>query len=180
MHNRISAIAIDTETNGSDPRHDPDFKLLGVSYTSDLLAESDYIPVGHYGNGNTSIQDALRTLRYHLDTHNTVVFHHAKFDLLTLQRGLGLDLYSSNWYDTMLMQHFVDENLPNKSLDYLAKHHFNEAKVHDERMKTIINGPGWGYIPIWLMTPYAIQDTVLTLKLFHKLYPLFVEQGFDN
>lgn len=177
----IQAIAIDTETNGKDPRHDPDFKLLGVSYAyDDRRIESDYISVGHLGGQNVSVSDVLRTLQSRLELCDTIVFHNAKFDLLTLKKGLGLDLYNSNWYDTMLMQHFIDENLPNKSLDFLGKYHFNETKVHDERMKTIINGPGWGFIPAWLISDYAIQDAKLTLKLFYKLYPLFERQGFNG
>lgn len=176
----LKALSLDTETNGKDPRHDPDFKLLGLSYAKDNGTNAEYLPVGHIGKGNLDVGFVLRRMHELLDSCNTIVFHNAKFDLLTLKRGLGLDLYGSNWYDTMLIQHFIDENLPNKSLDFLGKYHFNETKVHDERMKTIINGPGWGFIPAWLISDYAIQDAKLTLKLFYKLYPLFERQGFNG
>jgi DNA polymerase I-like protein with 3'-5' exonuclease and polymerase domains len=141
---------------------------------------SDYIPVGHVGGENVSVLDALRILRCELELCDAVVFHNSKFDLLTIKRGLGLDLYQENWYDTMLMQHMIDENLPSKALDYLGKHHFGEGKEKDEAFEAFINGPGWGFVPIWMMEPYAIQDAKLTLRLFELLYPEFVKQGFDS
>lgn len=174
----LKGLALDCETNSKDPRHDPDFRLLGVSYANQR--DADYLPVGHIGSGNRDKSEVVSFLQERIVYSNIIVCHNSKFDLLVLKRGLGLDLYNSNWYCTMLMQHFIDENLPNKSLDFLGKYHFNETKVHDERMKTIIDGPGWGFIPEWLIRDYAIQDAKLTLKLFYMLYPTFVSEGFDD
>lgn len=174
----MKALAIDTETNALDVRCDPNFKLLGVSYA--CQGEAGYLPVGHFGKGNTPVLNALQKLRCLLDDASHVVFHNAKFDLQVLKRGLGLDLYSSNWYDTMLMQHMVNENLPSKALDFLGKHYFGIGKEKDEAFETFLKGPGWGFIPVWMMEPYAIQDAKLTLRLFELLYPMFISEGFDT
>lgn len=171
-------LAIDTETNGLDPRFDNSFRLLGLSYAFQG-DNSAYLPVGHIGSDialRTTL--VLQELSGLVDRSTYIVFHNAKFDLLTIKRGLGLDLYDSNWFDTMLMQHMIDENLPNKSLEYLGKLYFNEGKEKDEKFTQFIKTFGWGFLPEWMVKPYAIQDAKLTLKLFLYLYPEFERQGF--
>lgn len=109
--------------------------------------------------------------------HSRFVFHNAKFDLVCLER-LGFDLWDKEWFDTMLMQHFIDENIPNKSLDYLGKHYFGEGKEVSPEFSQFIDSFGWEFLPVSMVEPYAIQDAKLTLKLFHHLLPLFKAQGF--
>lgn len=175
-----SVLAIDTETNGLDPRHDPNFRLLGVSYAN-TEGLSAYRPVGHIAtDANISHNLVLQELRSLLARANTICFHNAKFDLVALSRGLALELWSYNWYCTLLMQHMIDENLPSKQLDYLGKHHFNEGKAKDEKFDKFVKTFGWAFLPVWMVEEYAIQDAKLTLKLFQLLYPGFKRQGFDE
>jgi len=178
----LYTLAIDTETNAKDVRYDPDFRMLGLSYAyraDDRTLVSRYLPIGHFGTGNIHRDVCLHEVQTCVGNADKIVFHNAGFDLQVILRGLGLDLSKTNWYDTMIMQHFVDENFPNKSLDFMAKIHLGKEKVHDQQMADFINGLGWGFIPVWLMEPYAKQDAVLTLELFEFLYPEFVRQGFD-
>lgn len=171
-------LAIDTETNARDPRYDPSFRLLGVSYaTSD--SEGLYLPIGHIGDTRNVLPElVLQQLSSEVERSDFLVFHNAKFDLLTLYKGLGLDLYEANWFDTMLMQHMVNENLPSKALDFLGKYHFNEGKAKNEEFDKFIKTFGWSFLPVWMIEPYAVQDAILTWKLFQLLYPEMERQGF--
>ncbi len=180
--NSILTVALDCETNGQDPR-DPfsSYQLLGVSY-ADSDGASGYLSIGHLAGNTHSTVSAVSFLRgRYLDSDSTTfVFHNAKFDLRCIHRGLGLDLYKTNWYDTMLMQHFIDENMFNKSLDALAYKYFRERKAVSDVLSHFINGPGWPFIPVSVMEPYAIKDAELTLRIFQRIYPDFKEQGFDD
>lgn len=172
----MAVFAFDVETNAKDPRCDPDFKVLGVSYASDQDL-SGYLAIGHVGNTVQSMEMALQTLRRLVASASRFVFHNAKFDLVCFER-LGIPLWDKDWYDTMLMQHMVDENLPNKGLDYLGKLHFNEGKEMDEEFTNFLKTFGWAFMPEWMIRPYAIQDAKLTLRLFQYLLPLCIAEGF--
>lgn len=171
-------LAIDVETNARDVRSDPLFRVLGVSYANSE-GVSGYIHIGRAGKDSMSMAVLLRELFSYVDGASRYVFHNAKFDLLCLHR-IGIDLYHRRWYDTLLMAHFLDENLPNKSLDYLGKLYFNEGKERDEKFVQFVECFGWEFLPQWMLEPYAIQDAKLTLRLFEYLYPKFVKEGFDD
>lgn len=169
-------ITFDVETNGQDPRYSPLFRVLGVSYAS-TKEDSDYLAIGHKGNDQQGSQMAMRRLQSLVGSHSRYVFHNAKYDLIAFER-LGINLWDTEWYDTMLMAHMVDENLPNKGLDYLGRHYFNEGKEITEEFDNFIETFGWEFVPEWMIRDYAIQDAKLTLKLFHHLLPECVAQGF--
>lgn len=173
---QIGILAIDTETNAKDVRSDPDFRVLGVSFASDN-GDADYLPLGHLGTSEETKRLGLSKLRRLVVSARILVFHNAKFDLEVLSR-LGIDVWDRLWFDTMLMQHFIDENLPNKSLEYLGKLHLGEGKEKDEEFTRFVKVFGWEFLPESMVKPYAIQDALLTYKLFCKLLPLFEEQGF--
>ncbi len=184
----MTVYALDTETNGYDIRYHPDAKVMGVSIahkhpsthrsTPDKI-ESYYWPLNHIEGNYNTYEDAVQ----HIDDllrnpHNTWIFHNAKFDLRALELlGVSRPLH---WYDTMLMQYMLDSNLLSYSLDHLANKYFKENKIKDPLMDAFIAGPGWSHIPVWLIKPYAEKDAELTLKLFHKLFPLFQKAGFDG
>lgn len=169
-------LGLDTETNAEDVRCSPDFRVLGVSYASDK-GHLGYLSIGHLSTTKEQSQLALQKLRRLVDSARILVFHNAKFDLEVLLR-LGIDLWDRVWFDTMLMQHFIDENLPNKSLDYLGKLHLNEGKEKDEEFVRFVKIFGWGFLTQKMVEEYAIQDAKLALNLFLFLMPEFKRQGF--
>lgn len=174
----IDTLALDIETNAKDPRYHPEFRVLGVSYASDH-GNAGYVPLGHRSTTEEQTYMGMRTLRKLLGSHSRYVLHNAKFDLVGLQR-IGISLWGEDWYCTMLMQHMVNENLPSKALDYLGMHHFKEGKAKDQAFDDFVNVFGWGFLSVNMIEEYAIQDARLTLKLFHKLYPEFIKQGFAS
>ena len=182
----MRVLALDTETNGRDHRCDPDFRMLGLSYAYRDRKKcsktiSGYLPIGHQ-KGNVSRDLFLSVMRGLLERSDAIVFHNAKFDIPVIKRSTDneLDLWDYNWYDTMLMQHMINENLLNKSLDYLGKLYFNEGKEKSDAFDHIVNNLGWGWLSVGLVRDYAIQDAILTLRLFEYLYPKFVKEGFNS
>lgn len=156
-------LSVDTE--GYAPN------ILGVSIANPILG-SMYFPLGHKEDVN--LDDNLRkTLRRVLEQVPIRIFHNAGHDLTALPY-----LFDLPFFDTMIIGHMVDENIMSKSLDFMVKTYCpgEEAKQMDPLMKSIIDTWGWEYVPYSLMYPYATQDALITMKLFHRLLPLYKEQ----
>ena len=134
---------------------------LGVVY--------NYFPFLHK-NGPNLGKDILAQLKELIENTPTVVFHNAKFDIVSLST-IGI-IQTGRFYDTMLMAHMVNENVPfsGKSLDSLTKHYLNDSgKRKSEEFLGFIKVYGWNEIPSFLMHDYAEYDTNLTLRLYEYL-----------
>lgn len=167
-------VAIDTETTGEDVRDGRGY-LMGLSMACNDKAI--YLPFRHRVGENLP-SDWVSTLQVALSRANCVIFHNAKFDLPSLG-SLGLT-YSGKFYDTMLMAHMINENLPSKSLESLGQKYVGEGKAKSKDFDTFTKAVGWANVPSSVMDPYARQDALLTLRLFHRLYGEFKKQGFDG
>ena len=83
------------------------------------------IPLDHkdspFRKGEPDYAIVWKCLRQILENpHNKKVFHNAKFDLKFL---INYGIYTKNVWDTKIMHHLLDENLP-KSLMDLVKLYF--------------------------------------------------------
>lgn len=172
-------VAIDTEANGGDIRDERGF-AMGVSVACRMGKEgpivSAYFPFRHESDNLparylTELGECLANL-------NCVVFHNAKFDLVSLGT-LGIHI-TGKFYDTMLMAHMVNENWQSKGLDWLSKELLKDPGKNNEHVKGWAKAWGWHTIPAAMMAPYAKNDAELTLRLFEYLLPDFQEQGFDG
>lgn len=173
-------LSIDTEGNGRDIRGpSPDGYTTGISlafgFQDTTLA--DYWGFKHKTRNNAGDRE-LGELAELIQTHPRVIFHNAKHDLLSLQ-DLGINR-TGPFYDTMLMQHFINENFNAYGLDALSRLHGGNPKLKPQRMTDIINAFGWDYVPGDMMWEYAANDAEITHELFNKLYPEFCTQGFDG
>lgn len=169
-------VAIDTETTGEDVRDGRGY-LMGISIAT-APDKAVYLPFRHRSGENLP-KEWLDSLRAALSSTKCVIFHNAKFDLVSLNT-IGID-YTGKFYDTMLMAHMIDENLPSKALDSLGYKFLGEGKnKSDGHFTTLVNALGWANVPSHIMDPYARQDARLTLRLFHRFYPEFKKQGFDG
>lgn len=171
-------LAIDTETTGYEIR-DGRGHAMGISIAYKLaptVIRSAYFPFRHKNGTNYDhvLLDRVRTL---IEKHPAVVFHNAKFDLVSLAT-LGIRP-STLFYDTMIMAHMIDENLMSKALDYLAKYYLKDSgKEKIEALELFIKTQGWANVPILLMYSYACKDAELTLLLWDMFDQGFKEQGF--
>ena len=110
-----------------------DIETTGLNFLKDIIQtiaisskEGNWvIPLDHkdspFKKGTTPYALVWSTLRKILENpKNKKVFHNAKFDLKFL---MNYGIYTKNVWDTKIMHHFLDENLP-KSLMDLVKLYF--------------------------------------------------------
>ena len=173
--NNAEVLSVDTEGY-----FEVNNKLLAESETVGISIAGpnfeEYFPFRHLSGDNLP-GEMLNSLKKVIESKSRVVFHNAKHDIIALKR-LGIE--TGPFYDTMLMAHMIDENIKNKSLDYLSKMYGGEPKNRPKEMQDIIDTFGWAYIPVQYMNAYAANDAKITWELFYKLHPEFKEQNLDG
>jgi DNA polymerase-1 len=169
-------VAVDTETTGIDGIKDGRHYCVGISFAYRISGNlhSDYIPIRH-SSGNTEpqkirqVQDALVSA----SRSGALIFHNSKFDIHSLAT-LGNDwrwlFEEGRFFDTMIIAHMHNEELPSKELDWLSKHFLNDSKDND-RLSQYTKIFGWEDVPVELMAPYAKKDAELTYRLWEILWP---------
>lgn len=172
-----NTMAIDTETTGKDIRDGRGYCVgISAAVRADSTYYYAYFPVAHYED---NIPEETKEFFFKLiASRDRIIFHNAKFDI----ESLGTAGYSGGfikWYCTMMMAHFLNENVP-KDLDSLSRRLLgNGGKVKKDY--TDIWKLGMGHmIPVAEIEMYAGIDTVRTLQLFYRMYPHFVKSGFDG
>lgn len=162
-------LAVDTES-------DPETGIkLGISCAYAPANLGTYFPIGHLEEGANIDDEVFEKLIIGIDKSKLRVFQHAAHDLDIFEQ-LGYPL-NGRFADTMIMAHMIDENVPNKGLDYLHKLYVGgEGKDRHNLMQQYIDTMGWLYVPVQLMNVYATQDAVATSELYVELEPLFVKQ----
>lgn len=181
---RGEIIAVDTETRDGtlDIGRGPGWvynsgHICGVSAA--WSGGSIYVPVAH---PDTTCFDGPATARWvqSLFDNNTVVFQNAPYDIGWL--GTWGVKAPDKLHDTILASVMIDENRLSYSLDNLCKWQGIQGK--DERQLKeaaatygVDPKKGLWKLPARHVGPYAEQDAVATLALFHKLYPQLDEQG---
>lgn len=137
----------------------------------------DYFPFRHKYGQNLPTEWLVK-LAGVIQNHKCLIFHNAKHDLKAL-RNFSID-YKGKFYDTMLMAHWINENLVSKELDWLSKHYDGPGKSLDPAMELIKKKLGWSWIPAEQMHRYGQQDAVITEHIFNAMLPEFTSQGFDG
>lgn len=175
-------LAVDTETNGADIRDGRGYAVgTSVAFEKEGKYYRHYFPFNHRIGDNYD-QGVLNALKVLLESCEYMVFHNAKFDLVSLQT-LGIDCWSTNWYCTMIMAHLVDENWPrSKSLDNVSKTYLG-PEFHKEmpaEMRTIIDSFGWDCVPSEMMRGYAEQDAELPLRIIKAIWAKYAEETIPS
>ncbi len=175
-------LVIDTEGNARDLRHDKDAMTMGIAPAwrpePTTHIRQDYYPYHHLIGPNLDL-DHLDMVGEVIQSHPRLIMHNAKHDLLAL-KAIGIDVMDRPFYDTMLMGHWLNENMINKGLDRMSQLYGGRPKERPELMKRIIQVAGWDHVPADMMGEYSSHDAFITYELFEKLYPLFVEEGYDT
>lgn len=172
-------VAIDTETNGRDIR-DATGECYGVSVAYDTTAF--YMPLRHTNGSadNYDLHRFLPVLQQVLD-NATVIYHNAKYDLVSLRR-LGLKTLGHRFVDTMVLAHKIDENRPwsGKGLDSCVKYYCKdvEGKKIEKTSDYMVGVKLLGYEGLTpeLTAEYAMWDAWITLQLYLKLEPLAAKE----
>lgn len=174
----VPYLAIDTEGTLNHPHA----TTWGLS--SSAFGSAQYFPFNHRFGQNLP-KGWLPQLKEVVYNHPCLVMHHAKHDLRSLKALFGED-YLGNFYCTMMMGHWVNENRFNQGLDSLSRAYGGHPKDMPEAAQAIIKAMelvgknGWEYIPAELMSSYAAHDAFITEELFPKVKFEFDEQQFDG
>lgn len=123
---------------------------MGVSIAAKVSGElvSTYLPFRHATGGNLD-KSLINKLEQLLSSGKILIFHNAKFDLVSLAT-LGVNLPANlMFYDTMLICHLINENRPmSKSLDSCADHYLEHGikRQHRETELDIKRAKRNGYL----------------------------------
>lgn len=179
---QCDTMSLDTETTDifeTDIRCGTGFAYgISAAVRYDDTYYTAYFPVAH---DEKNISDELKEVFFHLiRSRARIIFHNAKFDLPAM-RTTGYSYGYIRWYCTLLMAHFLNENVP-KKLDWLAKNELHEpGKNKPPEWEMMFAIYGWSpSFPAEIMKLYACEDAVLALKLYFHLEPKFKAAGFDG
>ena len=168
-------ICIDLETNdvGLNSNIGPGWPVkkgfvAGVAIAVD--GWTGYFPLRHEGGGNFDEKIFIGQLKKILELPCDKVFHNAMYDVGWLH-AMGLKVHG-RIIDTMIAAPLVDENRFRYALNDLGRHYLGETKsealLYEAAKSWGVDAKGemWK-LPCMYVGPYAEQDTVLTLKLWH-------------
>lgn len=105
--------------------------------------------------------------------------HSAAFDLMVLRKA-GIYVPSLNIWDTMLMSHYIDENVMGStghSLESLSKRYLKDEKK-TELSKAMRDN--WEKVPPYVMAQYAETDASLTRDLYFILQQHMEKEWIDQ
>lgn len=118
-------IAVDTETTGLNFLKD---KIMTISFTT--KEDTWVLPLDHkdspFRKGEKGYATVWKCLRQILENPKSrKVFHNAKFDLKFL---INYGIYTKNVWDTKIMHHLLDENMPKGLMDLTKLYFANELE----------------------------------------------------
>ena len=114
-------IAADLETTGLNFLKD---KIMTVAITTQ--EETWVIPIDHKDSPFIGDEDVLQALRWIFENpKNKKVFHNAKFDMKFLR---NYNIRVKNVWDTKIMHHLLDENMPKSLMDLVKLYFPNELE----------------------------------------------------
>lgn len=176
-------LAVDTETNYSykegERRDIRDGTGWGIGISiagriTDSMVVSGYAPFRHKRGTNLDVSLRLKLGTALENFKGYLIFHNAKFDLVSLAT-LGIN-YTGSFYCTMVMCHILNENFPYaKDLTSCVRTYVDktDSKKDTDEFKGLVKLLGWDGMPAEEMVDYAAYDPDLTLRLLEKIKPLF-------
>lgn len=183
---KLGALDYETEAIQDRPIYPP--VPVGVS----LYAEGErpsYLAWGHPTQNNITKRDAVRKIKAFIKSHETIC-HNLAFDHDVGATHLAAPIIGKApaVHDTEILAYLVDPRSPSMALKKLADLWLNMPPDEQTALREwieanveIAKGMKWGaYIaqaPGKLVGKYAKGDTLRTLKLFKKFYPLVRSMG---
>ena len=180
-------IAIDLETR------DPDLKLTGsgaisgngeiVGFAVAVDGYKNYFPIAHEQGPNMDRKKTIEWFKDICESPATKIFHNAMYDVCWI-RNLGIKI-NGLIIDTMIASSLIDENRFSYTLNTLSWHHLGEGKS-EARLNQAAKERGldpkadmWR-MPAMEVGGYAEKDAELTLRLWHKLKKVIIEDNLQD
>ncbi len=170
--------AIDTETNSLDIEK---AKLVGISICCSENI-SYYIPINHTSlDGSKKIDNQLEE-KYVINNINKICENES---ILKIGQNIKYDIRILNKYgvifnsiaDTMLISYSIDNGIFKHNLDDLSFNHLNHNTIkYKEVVGTGKNEITFDKVTIDKAINYAAEDSLLTFRLFHHLYPRLIKE----
>ena len=181
-------IAIDLETQDPDlKKYGPGWandngQIVGISIATDT-GIAEYYPIAHDPGENLDKKTVIAWLKKELETDIPKVFANNYYDCGWLS-AYGI-WPGGPWYDIQIAAPLLDEHKLSYSLDNLGLEYCNERKDESglEAAAALMGiAPKDIKAKLYLMNSkdvakYAIQDAVLTLKVWNVLEPMIREEG---
>ena len=180
-------IAIDLETR------DPDLKSTGsgaisgngeiVGFAVAVDGYKNYFPIAHEQGPNMDRKKTIEWFKDICESPATKIFHNAMYDVCWI-RNLGIKI-NGLIIDTMIASSLIDENRFSYTLNTLSWHHLGEGKS-EARLNQAAKERGldpkadmWR-MPAMEVGSYAEKDAELTLKLWHRLKKIIIEDNLED
>jgi len=184
---KADEIAIDLETR------DPDLKSIGsgaitgngevVGIAVAVDGYKGYFPIAHEEGPNLDRKKTLEWFKDICASPATKIFHNAMYDVCWI-RNLGIKI-NGLIIDTMIASSLIDENRFSYTLNTLSWHHLGEGKS-EARLNEAAKERGldpkadmWR-MPAMEVGAYGEKDAELTLRLWHKLKKVIVEDNLED
>jgi len=173
---KAKLISFDVETTSTDPMQ---AKLVGISLAVNE-GEGWYVPVGHAGAEQLSLEQVAAALRPALEDESIAkVGHNAKYDMAVLARN-GMAVRGLN-FDTMMAEWLIDPGSRNLGLKNLA---WSRLGVEMTQIEELI-GTGkkqitMDQVPVESAAAYAAADADIPLRLRGLQEPELREKNLWN
>ena len=169
-------IAIDLETWDPNLRNKgagwarKDGQIVGIAVATD--GWQGYLPIRHRAGGNLDENAVMSWMKDVAKTKADKVCHNASYDIGWL-KAEGIEV-KGRIIDTMIGAPLIDENRTWYSLNSLGYDYVGETKdesaLREAAQEFNVDAKSEMYkLPPMYVGRYAEQDTVLTLKLYHRL-----------
>lgn len=141
---------------------------IGIGYTSFGCDWYYYLPWRHVDNNlpNEWLDEFKEVME---NPKIPLIYHNAPYDIPSLAT-LGIYVLDKPFYCTLSLAQFVNEELPSKELDWLAKFVLKDKEgKEDDTIKVLLKALRWGEIPASVMWSYCLKD----VKICHRLFKVF-------
>lgn len=164
-------IAVDTETTGLKV-HDGQAHAIGISYAT--LLESSEPVSGYLGFahpvGEPAPAELVDMLAYVLEQEGRpLIYQGAQFDMASLLTA-EIDVRHQEFYDIPTMACLIDENMPAKGMDAIAKKFAPHAKkLTEDAWLNNEKKTGWQNTTPERMYQYATNDAEVSYVSWHEM-----------
>jgi DNA polymerase I-like protein with 3'-5' exonuclease and polymerase domains len=180
-------IAIDLETRDPDLKKKGSGSIVGNGEVVGIAVAVDgfkgYFPIAHEEGPNLDRKKTLEWLKDICESPATKIFHNAMYDVCWI-RSLGIKI-NGLIIDTMIAASLIDENRFSYTLNTLSWHHLSEGKNETKLLEAAkergldAKADMWR-LPAMEVGAYGEKDAELTLKLWHKLKKIIVEDDLQD
>lgn len=167
---REAGLAVDTET--SSLAWGASVRLVQFGTSSGGFAVNAKSDIGQ-----DIVQQALAVYS------GPLIFHNSAFDIHRLdQIGVDPEFIWPRTLDTHVLAHVINPDRMSFKLKQLARVELGDESTEAERaLKKVMRARQWGWhnVPLLVLTPYGVTDTVLTHQLYTKFASLLTDVEWD-